>query len=44
MPTTLTVDNETVEALVEKLSNDRYFLAEYPADHAAFILFTSQTQ
>lgn len=35
----LTVDNDTAGVLVEKLTNDPYFLAEAPAEHAAFILF-----
>lgn len=39
MPITLTVDDETTAALVDKLTNDQYFLAEEPADHAAMILF-----
>ncbi|GLB63730.1 hypothetical protein NCCP2495_16090 [Dietzia sp. NCCP-2495] len=39
MPITLTVDDQTAGILVEKLANDRYFLAEAPADHAAMILF-----
>src|SRR5690606_8918229 len=38
MPTTLTVDNDTIEALVEKLANARYSLTESPTDHAAFLL------
>ena len=44
MSITLTVDEETTEVLVDKLTNDQYFLVEEPADYAAFILFTSQTQ
>lgn len=39
MPITLTVDDETTAALIDKLTNDQYFLAEEPADHAAMILF-----
>ena len=39
MSITLTVDEETTEVLVDKLTNDQYFLAEEPADHAAMILF-----
>lgn len=39
MSITLTVDEETTEVLVDKLTNDQYFLAEEPADYAAFILF-----
>ena len=39
MPITLTVDDETTAALVDKLTSDQYFLAEEPADHAAMILF-----
>ena len=39
MATTLTVDNETAEILVDKLTNDLHLLAEAPADHAAMILF-----
>lgn len=39
MSITLTVDDETAEVLVDKLTNDQYFLAEEPADHAAMILF-----
>ncbi len=39
MPITLTVDDETTAALVDELTNDQYFLAEEPADHAAMILF-----
>lgn len=39
MAITLTVDNETAEILVDKLTNDLHFLAEAPADHAAMILF-----
>lgn len=37
MPMTLTVDDETTEVLVDKLAVDRSFLAEAPADHAAFV-------
>ena len=39
MSITLTVDDETAEVLVDKLTNDQYFLVEEPADHAAMILF-----
>ncbi|MBB0968627.1 hypothetical protein G6016_06575 [Dietzia aerolata] len=39
MSITLTVDDETTEVLVDKLTKDQFFLTEKPADHAAMILF-----
>lgn len=39
MSITLTVDDETAGILVDELADDRYFLADAAAEHAAFVLF-----